>query len=201
MKKSNRTLLISVLSILVAMLMVLSLAACGSKDDKTAETKATKVATEAVTEAETEVVLATEVDNVASTEAPANNDSDNGAEVISNDELVVPDVTGLWRNENNVKGCTIEISNQNGNTMDLLISSVRGNAAQIATFKITITVTPEMVGSTVRGTDTFEYTDSFSNTGECSVTVSENVITLIVTEETHSGSWGISNATGDYIRG
>ena len=85
--------------------------------------------------------------------------------------------------------------------MDLLISSVRGNAAQIATFKITITVTPEMVGSTVRGTDTFEYTDSFSNTGECSVTVSENVITLIVTEETHSGSWGISNATGDYIRG
>lgn len=203
MKKSNKSIFISVLSVLIAMLMVLSLAACGSEDDKNAETKATELATQAETKVVTEVETqaATEAENATATEAPADNTSDNGAEVVSDDELVVPDVTGLWKNENNLDGCTIEVKNQRGNTMDIVISSVRGNAAQIATFKITITVTPEMVGSSLRGTDTFDYTDSFGNTGECSITVSENVITLIVTEESNSGSWGIANATGDYIRG
>lgn len=211
MKKSNKSIFVSVLSVLVAMLMVLSLAACGSKDDKKAETKATELATQA----ETKIVTETPTD--APTDAPAAEtqapvvteaqaaDTDNGdagVEAQSNDEIVIPDVTGLWKNENNPNGCTIEITRQDGNTLDMTITSVRGNAAQIATFSITVTVTPEMYGNIVRGEDSFEYTDSFGNTGNCIVSVSENVITLIVTEESNGGgNWGISNATGDYIRG
>ncbi len=209
MKKSNRSIFISVLSVLVAMLMVLSLAACGSKDDKNAETKATELATQAetkiVTEAPTEAPTDAPTDAPAAEETQAQADTDDddaGVEVQSDDELVVPDVTGLWKNENNLDGCTIEVTNQNGNTMDLAITSVRGNAAQIATFNITVTLDTQMVGPSVRGEDSFEYTDSFGNTGNCTVSVSENVITLVVTEESNAGgNWGIANATGDYIRG
>lgn len=212
MKKSNKSIIISVLSVLVAMLMVVSLAACGSKDDKKAETKATELATQAetkiVTEAPTEAPTdapAAETQAPAVTEAKAEADTDNGdagVEAQSDDELVIPDVTGLWKNENNPNGCTIEVTSQDGNTLDMTITSVRGNAAQIATFSIIVTVTPEMYGNIMRGEDSFEYTDSFGNTGNCIVSVSENVITLVVTEETNAGgNWGISNATGDYIRG
>ena len=214
MKKSNKKVIAVVISSLVAVLIIIGIvfAVTANSDNKTKETtatnvteKATQAQTQAPTEAPTEAVAETQAPVVIETEAPVETvqeDADNEADDISNEELIVPDVTGIWKNENYPSNYTVEIKNQNGNTMDITITAVRGNAAQIATCDMTITVTPEMVGSTVRATDTFEFTDSFSNTGTCSITVSENVVTLIVTEGTNAGgNWGIFNATGDYLRG
>ncbi len=202
MKKSNRTILISVLSILIAMLMVLSLAACGSEDDKNTETKATEIATQLETESETEIVLATESDNATATEAPADNTSDNGAEVVSNDELVIPDVTGIWKNENDPKNYSVEVTSQNGNTIDFTVTAIRGNGSQIATSKISVTLETSDETGMVRGYADFEYVDSFQTGGVGSISVSENVITLVIEQEFNDGGrWSIAHATGDYIRG
>lgn len=185
--------LITVLSAILVMTMVFALAGCNPSEDKTAETKATTAATQAQTEKATEAATQAETQKATTTETQANAQND------SSDELVIPTVTGIWVNENNPDGCSIHIGVQNGNTIDVEITSVRGEAAQIATFSKTVIMTPEDFGNEIRGYAEFDYTDSFGNTGLCKLSVAENVVTLVVEEEEKNGSWGISNATGDYI--
>ena len=186
--------LMTVLSAILVMTMVFALAGCNSSDDKKAETKATTAATTA-TQAQTE--KATEAATQAQEATTAATEAD--AQQQSNDELVIPTVTGVWVNENNPEGCSIHIGVQNGNTIDVEITSVRGEAAQVATFSKTVIMTPEDFGNEIRGYAEFDYTDSFGNTGLCKLSVAENVVTLVVEEEEKNGTWGISNATGDYI--
>ena len=177
----------SALAVLVAMLMILSVTGCNSNGE-TDETKATN-ATEAATVAETTA------ETTAETQA-AEVQADN-----SNDELVIPTVTGIWKHETNPSGCKIHVGVQNGNTIEIEISSMRGEGKQIATVNKTVNLTPDYFGDEIRGYAEFDYTDSFDNTGLCKLTVGENVITLVVEEETRNGTWGISNATGDYYFG
>ena len=182
--------LVTLLSAILVMTMVFTLAGCDSKDDKTAETKATEVATQAQTETATEAPTQAQAETTVATQAEEQN---------SDNELVIPTVTGVWVNENNPDGCSIHIGVQNGNTIEVEITSVRGEAAQIATFSKTVIMTPEDFGTEIRGYAEFDYTDSFGNTGLCKLSVAKNVVTLVVEEEEKNGSWGISNATGDYI--
>jgi uncharacterized lipoprotein YehR (DUF1307 family) len=188
MKKSVLT---SLLSAILVMVMVFALAGCNSADDKPAETKGTTTATQAQTEKATEATTQAQENTTTETQAPEQQNS--------NDELVIPTVTGVWAKENNLEGCTIHIGVQSGNTIDVEITSIRGEGAQIATVKETVTVTPDYVGNEIRGYVEFDYTDSFENTGVCKLTVAENVVSLTVEEKVLNGSWGIGNASGDYI--
>ncbi len=187
--------LISLLSALMTIVMVFALTACNGTDDKTTETKATETSTQAQTEQETEKATQT------ATEASDNNtDSNNENTSDSNDELVVPTVTGTWKHENYPQGCSIEVTAQDGNTITFTIYAIRGQGAQIASCDKTVTLTPEYVGSEVRGYAEFDYTDSFLNSGLCKISVAENVITLVVEQEVDGGGgWSMAHATGDYI--
>lgn len=116
------------------------------------------------------------------------------------DELVVPSVVGHWKHEVAPKGYSIMVNWQNGNTLGLTIEAVRGNYAQIATADVSVTLDNVYNdGACVRGEGTFEYTDSFKNSGIGSISVSENVILLVIEETNSVSSWGIAYATGEYI--
>lgn len=202
MKKSNKKILIPILAgvavVIIAVCVVFAVTAKNNDDNKTATEPNTTAVTEAQTEAQTEELTeATQAYDEGSNEESNEN---NNEQTTSDDNFVIPTVTGIWKNENNLEGCTLEVVNQNGNTIDITITSMRGEASQIATCDATITLEATEYGSETRGDATFDYTDSFGNTGTCSISVAENVILLVVTEEYNDGrGWGISNATGDYI--
>lgn len=143
-----------------------------------------------------------EANNVEKNIAPDNNESD--IEYSENeeteDEVVLPQIRSVWYAENNPNGCSICINSQQGNTLNLTVSAVRGKSSQIATSDITVTLDCEYDDSIVRGYGGFEYTDSFGNCGTGSISVSENVIILVINEEYNSGrGWGISHNTGKYL--
>ena len=117
----------------------------------------------------------------------------------SDSKYVLPDLRGTWVLESNPLGRSVQVVKQDGNDLELLITAVRGNASQIATARVSVSLDPYFDGSVVRGTADFEYTDSFGNKGTGSVSASENVILLVINEEERVSSWGIANSTGDYI--
>ena len=126
-----------------------------------------------------------------------NTDTDN-QEIV--DKTVLPTLRTVWYNENCPKGCTITINSQEGNTLNFTITSSKENYSQIATSDITVTLDTEYDGTLVRGYADFEYVDSFKNSGTGSISVSENVIILVINEEYNSGrGWGISHTTGKYL--
>ena len=181
--------IVTLISAIMVIAMVFALAGCNSSDDKTAETKATTAtqtekATNAPTQAQTEEETEAPTEAVTEAESP----------------IVLPDVTGTWKHENYPQGCSIDVTAQDGNTLSFTIYAIRGNGAQIASCDKTVTLDVEMDGSFVRGSAHFDYTDSFLNEGTCTLSVTENVITLVVNQEVDGGAgWSMAHATGDYI--
>lgn len=161
-------------------------------DTKPEKQTPTEVVTQATTEADTEIKNKVPADNSSENTCTDNQDSENYA--------VIPTLRTVWYNENNPSGCKIVINSQEGNTLDFTVSSQRNDSAQIATSDITVTLDSEYDGSIVRGHADFEYVDSFGNSGTGSVSVSENVIILVINEEYNDGrGWGISHTTGKYL--
>ncbi len=118
----------------------------------------------------------------------------------SNDNLVIPNVVGIWKHENRADGYSVVVNWQNGNELNFTITAIRGNYAQIATADVTTTINNVYSdGACVRGEGTFDYTDSFGNSGIGRISVSENAIVLVVEETNSTSSWGIAFATGEYI--
>ena len=119
----------------------------------------------------------------------------------TDEQLVLPPLHSIWVHYNNPHGCTIEITNQNGNTLDFTICSTNVNATKIATADVTVTLNEVYKdGDIIRGNGTFEYTDSFSNSGTGTLNISENAIILVINEEYNAGrGFGISNNTGKYL--
>lgn len=114
-------------------------------------------------------------------------------------ELTLPNVTGTWQHEKNPY-CTVQVLNQNGNKLDLLIESRNESATKIATAKTSVTLDLTKDGNIVRGKSDFSFTDSFGNSGNGSISVCENVITIVIDELVDLGrGWSIGNATGEYI--
>ncbi|MBR2715596.1 MAG: hypothetical protein IKB73_05260 [Ruminococcus sp.] len=143
-----------------------------------------------------------ESDDSTLTDAPVDNSIEEPQEYDENSycEYVLPDLRTVWHNENNPQGCSIVINYQDGNTLDFTVSSSRGNLAQIATSDITVTLNTDYDGVVVRGNADFTYVDSFGNSGTGSISVSENAIILVISEEYNDGrGWGISHTTGKYI--
>ncbi len=193
MKKTTKTALISLLSTLVVMAMMFAMTGCNSSNDKTAETKATTAATQAQTEKQTDAP--TQAQTEKATTAPTQ-----AQEQENSDDPVMPKVTGTWKHENYPNACSVTVNIQNGNTLDFTVTSIKGNASQIATSDISVTLDTEYDGSLVRGYADFEYVDSFGCGGTGSISVSENAILLVINEEFNDGGrWSIANATGTYI--
>lgn len=198
-KKSNKKVIITVISVLVVVIIgvAIAFAVTANKDSKdkteaTSATKATQIVTEAQTEAET--TAQTEAETSAPVETTAE------TTVPTESDVTMPDVTGVWKHEINTDACTVEVTSQSGNDISFTVTSVRGNAAQIATCDLSVTLDTEFDGTIVRGYAEFDYEDSFGATGTGSISVSENVILLVIEEENLNGAtWSISNATGDYI--
>ncbi len=119
----------------------------------------------------------------------------------SEDTLVIPTLTGVWKHETHPNNCAIEVNMQCGNTLDMTISVANDRATKIALANVTVTLDKVYDdGVVIRGEGSFEYTDSFGNKGTGTASVSENVILLVINEEYNAGcGWGISYATGDYI--
>ena len=118
--------------------------------------------------------------------------------VKKNNELTLPEITGTWVNENN-SHCTVQVYNQDGNTIDFMIESTNESYTKIATANVSVTLELRHDGAVVRGTSDFDYTDSFGNSGKGRISASENVITIALDKATDVNGWGIGNASGDYI--
>ncbi len=119
----------------------------------------------------------------------------------SAEELVIPTVTGTWKHEKFTSNCAIEVNMQCGNTLDMTICVSNDGATKIALSRVSVTLDEVYDdGAIIRGNGSFEYTDSFGNEGTGSVSVTENIILLVINEEYNAGrGWGISRATGDYL--
>ncbi len=213
-KKSNKKPILAIAAIavvVIAVCVVVVMCLPSNSGDNLKDTSTLAVstkATEATTKKAEETKADSKTDSKVESEVEENEDSNQSSsqdaeKTESNDEVVVPNVEGVWGNENNLDGFTIYVSNQNGNTMDIEITAKRGNEngdiVQMATVKKTITVVPDSSDSVLRGKASFDYVDSFNNEGTCSISVSENVITLVVEEKVNNVTFGISKASGDYI--
>lgn len=96
---------------------------------------------------------------------------------------------GLWRkNDNN----TVSVYSQEGQIVSLYITSVRGNAAQIATADIPYVTLENNSGS-------FQYNDSFGNSGYGTIDfLSSQQLRIRFEPIPNQQSWGVNNAEGDY---
>ena len=122
-------------------------------------------------------------------------------QLTSDDELVMPTITGTWKHEKFPSNCSIDVNMQCENTLDMTITVANDRLTKIASSHVKVTLDNVYDdGVVIRGEGSFEYTDSFGNEGTGIVSASENVILLIINEEYNAGrGWGISRATGDYI--
>ena len=117
----------------------------------------------------------------------------------SSDELIFPDVTGTWKNETN-DGCTLQIVNQDGNDLDLVIESHNENYTKIATAKVSVTLDTYNGKYGIVGTADFDYQDSFGSGGTGTIKISEGVIDLEINKEFDPcAAWNITPCTGRYV--
>ena len=136
-------------------------------------------------------------DAVTPTATPAKDDTTDKSDTTDK-ELTLPDVTGTWMNESNPH-CTIQIFNQSGNTIDFMIESSNDSYTKIANAKTAATLNLRSDGAVVRGDADFNFTDSFGNSGNGCISVSENKIILVINDINEANGWSIGNATGEYI--
>ncbi len=199
----KKPVIISIIAILLVAIVAAVVFAVSSGNQSTATpdsapttaqtTAPTEKATTAPTTAETEApTTAPQQTQTTSEEIDTNENSD--------DELVLPDVTGMWKHESN-EGCSIKVENQRGNTLDLIIESRNSTYTKIATSKVTVTLNTykEEGHPEVFGAAHFGYYDSFGSGGEGSIVISENKIDLIIDKEFDPvAAWNITGATGSY---
>lgn len=198
----NKKVIISLVTVAIVVIVgiCVAFAVFGNNDSKnettstTTATKATQVTTQAQTEQATEAP--TQAQTEMATEAPA---PQNEEDVEY--EPVIPNVIGVWKSQDYPDLASVQVVNQAGNTIDIIITSLSNNeASKIATAKASVTLDVSAGSSSVSGSGTFEYTDSFGNSGTGIIGVNESVIALNITEEYNSGStWGISNTSGKYL--
>ncbi len=204
MKKTTKTALISLLSTLVVMAMMFAMTGCNSSNDKTAETKATTAST-AATQAQTE--KATTAETQAETQKATTAEKQDKAQDSQNSDnkLAISDVRGTWVLENAPNNCSVEVVNKAGNTIDIVITASNEGATKIATAKASLDIicNGDLIDENgfSDGTGTFEYKDSFDNTGTGSIYVNSSVITIALTEDYNSGrGWGVApSANGKYV--
>ncbi len=99
-----------------------------------------------------------------------------------------PDYVGVW--EHTTHPHYVTVSEQNGNTIKLLIVAVRGEANSIADCEGTVTL--------VNGKGSFNFTDSFTNSGKCFIEIENDTMKLSFENSAPPQFWSVSVGAGSY---
>lgn len=177
-----------------AILVLLSVAltsfvACNTNDESTyadnSDAYSENLDAESVTSTESTASVPTETSNIISTE----NSTDDTSLV---EESIVPverpDYTGVW--EHTTYPHYVTVSEQNGNTIKLLIVAVKGEANSIADCEGTVTL--------VNGKGSFNFTDSFTNSGKCFIEIENDTMKLSFENSAPPQFWSVSVGEGSY---
>lgn len=133
-------------------------------------------------------------------ETQNNTEAEQGTEKPTQENaLVMPKLSKRWHKVND-DGGHIEILQQNGNDLKLLVTNSY-NGTHFVSTKVSITLKDvHMVDGVMKGTSAFNYTDSTDNKGVGVISVSENSIVLTMKQEYDKGAgWSVNNTTGKYI--
>ena len=102
--------------------------------------------------------------------------------------------TGLWVHTEYPDPYSVVVFDQQGDKISLEITAVRGNGAQIATCQVADI-------QLENGEGTFEFADSFGNSGKCEITISHDILSLKYdTNEPYQGNWCIDAGEGKYSK-
>lgn len=198
------------IALFMAVILAASLCACGSSSDSLSTLP------HAIKKSEREPLSATEPKNESTTELPTKASSEiatqpesqakNEPEKFTSDDLVLCDVTGSWNHVETNGHHSINITEQNGNTITMTIQAIRGQASQIAIADVTVNMVVDAAGGVMSdnlgGKGTFTYEDSFLNQGQGEIIIyGPNNLTLYLNQTSDSsGGWGIGAAAGDYTK-
>lgn len=104
------------------------------------------------------------------------------------------EITGLYEHSEYPDAYKIVISEENNNIINFEVSAIRGNAAQIATARMTGVELVDGVGS-------FSFVDSFNNSGSGEIVLEGSQLNIAFnTNEPYQGNWCVDAAEGSYVK-
>ena len=123
-----------------------------------------------------------------------NNDSDS--------PLILPDIRGVWEHEINPENCKVEITEQHGNDLELIITVANQKGTQVAISAVNVSLDNVWKqDDLIYGEGDFVYRDTFHNAGSGTIKVSKDSLTLNLTQGYNSNrGWNILRAIGEYTR-
>lgn len=105
----------------------------------------------------------------------------------------MPDYTGLWKHTEHGDVYTVNVTEQQGDVIKVTITTIRGQAYSIADCNGTLRLT--------NGKGSFEFLDSFLNTGTCHISIENDVMTVSYDlNGEYINFWGITVGAGDYTK-
>ena len=103
-------------------------------------------------------------------------------------------ITGLYEHSEYPDAYKIVISEETNNIIDFEVSAIRGNAAQIATARMTGVELVDGVGS-------FSFVDSFNNSGTGEIVLDGTQLSISFnTNQPYQGNWCVDAAEGSYTK-
>ena len=213
----KKTIITSIISILLAVCMVaVTIAVAGCSDTTKTDAKPTVAATTSKkVKPQTETTTPQQTQTANETTAPQQTQTTNetadtqqtqtanesaDTQQSSEQELALPDVTGLWMHSEN-NGCSIQVLSQDKNTIDIKVESHNENYSKIDSVElfIPLTLCKEEGVSGVFGTSTVGYMDSFGNKGYATIVVFEDKIALEIEQYYDANcGWDLTAASGEY---
>lgn len=119
---------------------------------------------------------------------------------IPTGQVEVPDFEGLWKSTTNM-GASIEVLNQQGSDMDLVIELHNEDLTKIATANVfvSLNITPNDGNTGIEtATADFEYCDSFGSCGTGTITFDDEGRLFLELNEENTGAWSIAPAAGEF---
>jgi len=166
------------------------LAAC-SNDDKSSSDLSAGSSIDLVDtslEKESTPPLASSSDSFADSLTPPTVESQSESSIKALDDTV-PNYIGTWNHS--AYSHYVRVYEQNGNTIKLELNAIRGEALSIATCEGTVTL--------VNGKGSFDFTDSFGNSGKCNVSIIDGTMTLGFEMDSNDiNFWCVNAAAGTF---
>ena len=101
------------------------------------------------------------------------------------------DYTGCWSHIESPDDYSVLVSWQSGNTIDLELSAVKDDGFQIATAEISSV-------QLTNGKGTFNFEDSFGNTGVCEISFADGSMDLKFDEVEYQWGFSVADGSGTY---
>ena len=126
----------------------------------------------------------------ADVEFPYPDVSEPKEESSKEENIAITNYVGTWEPISSTSSHCVIIDEQTGNTLKLSIYAVRGAAVQVASCE-------NVVITLVDGKASFQYTDSFSNTGICHFSILDDILTLSY-DTNQTSDWSLHYSKGSY---